>query len=107
MRVVIDAVPLLIRSAGVKNYLYHWIGHLRRLAGTETIRTFPPLGELGPLTHEASIAGALRTFAGLGALAISNYTPLPVLDWAARGADIFHSTNLVRHPPRRPRQRVR
>ena len=28
---VIDAVPLLIRSAGVKNYLYHWIEHLRRI----------------------------------------------------------------------------
>jgi alpha-1,3-rhamnosyl/mannosyltransferase len=101
MRVVIDAVPLLIRSAGVKNYLYYWIGHLRSLAGTDAIRTFPALGHLGPLTHEASVAGRLRTFCGLGALAISNYTP--VLDWAARGADIFHATNLVRHPPRRPR----
>ena len=33
MRVVIDATPLLVRSAGVKNYLYHWILHLRRAAG--------------------------------------------------------------------------
>jgi len=103
MRVVIDAVPLLIRSAGVKNYLYYWIGHLRHLAGSVSIGTFPPLGELGPLTHEASVAGAARTFCGLGALALANYTPLPVLDWATRGADIFHATNLVRHPPRRPR----
>ena len=37
MRVVIDAVPLLIRSAGVKNYLYHWIDHLRLAAPPETI----------------------------------------------------------------------
>jgi alpha-1,3-rhamnosyl/mannosyltransferase len=103
MRVAIDAVPLLVRSAGVKNYLYYWIDHLRRLAGSATIRTFPPLGDFGPLTHEASIAGPVRTFFGLGALALSNYTPLPVLDWAAGGADIFHATNLVRHPPRRPR----
>jgi len=103
MRVVIDAVPLLIRSAGVKNYLYYWIDHLRRLAGGDSIRTFPRLGELGPLTHEASVAGAVRTFCGLGALALSNYTPLPVLDWAARGSDIFHATNMVRHPPKRPR----
>jgi glycosyltransferase involved in cell wall biosynthesis len=103
MRVVIDAVPLLIRSAGVKNYLYYWIDHLRSLAGADAIRTFPHLSRLGPLTHEASVAGPVRTFCGLGALAISNYTPLPVLDWAARGADIFHATNLVRHPPRRPR----
>jgi len=100
---VIDAVPLLIRSAGVKNYLYYWIDHLRRLAGAETIRTFPPLGDLGRLTHEASVAGPARTFFGLGALAVSNYTPVPVLDWAAHGGDIFHGTNMVRHPPRRPR----
>ena len=33
MRVVIDATPLLVRSAGVKNYLYHWILHMRRAAG--------------------------------------------------------------------------
>jgi glycosyltransferase involved in cell wall biosynthesis len=103
MRVVIDAVPLLIRSAGVKNYLYYWIDHLRSLAGADTIRTFPALGSLGPLTHEASVAGPARTFCGLGALAISNYMHVPALDWATRGADIFHATNLVRHPPRRPR----
>jgi alpha-1,3-rhamnosyl/mannosyltransferase len=103
MRVVIDAVPLLVRSAGVKNYLYYWIEHLRKLAGAETIGTFPALGQMRALTHEASIADPVRTFYGLGALALSNYTPVPMLEWATRGADIFHATNLVRHPPRRPR----
>jgi len=34
MRIFIDAIPLLVRSAGVKNYLFHWIVHLRRLLGT-------------------------------------------------------------------------
>jgi hypothetical protein len=47
MRVAIDATPLLLQSAGVKNYLFHWIRHLRRLAGREAIQTFPFLGELG------------------------------------------------------------
>jgi glycosyltransferase involved in cell wall biosynthesis len=103
MRVVIDAVPLLIRSAGVKNYLYHWITHLRRAAGPDAIRTFPALDGLGPLTHEGSVVGRWRTFSGLGALALSNYSPLPVLDWMTRGADIFHATVLVRRPPRRTR----
>jgi alpha-1,3-rhamnosyl/mannosyltransferase len=103
MRVAIDAVPLLIRSAGVKNYLYHWITHLRRLAGGDTIRTFPQLDRLGALTHEGSVAGRLRTFTGLGTLALSNYTPLPVLDWMTRGADVFHATVLVRRPPRSTR----
>lgn len=103
MRVAIDATPLLVRSAGVKNYLYYWIEHLRRLAGANAIRTFPRLDVLQPLNHDASAAGPLATFLGLGALAISNYTPLPMLDWEARGCDVFHATNLVRHPPRRPR----
>ena len=103
MRVVIDATPLLVRSAGVKNYLYYWIEHLRRLAGAEAIRTFPRLDLSRPLNHDGSAAGPVRTAFGLGALAISNYTAAPVLDCSARGCDIFHSTNLVRRPPRRPR----
>jgi alpha-1,3-rhamnosyl/mannosyltransferase len=103
MRVVIDAVPLLIRSAGVKNYLYYWISYLRRAAGTDLVDTFPPLPEFGPLHHDSSIAGRWRTFSGLGALAMANHTPLPVLDIAARGGDVFHATNLVRNPPRKMR----
>ena len=104
MRVVIDATPLLVRSAGVKNYLYHWIEHLRRAAGTgEEIATFPAIARFRPLTHEASVTGRLRTFGGLGALALGNYTPLPVFEWAARGADVFHASVLVQRPPRRTR----
>jgi alpha-1,3-rhamnosyl/mannosyltransferase len=107
MRVVIDAVPLLIRCAGVKNYLYHWIEHLRRAAGVpsgpDTIATFPALGGFGPLRHNRSMAGGWRTGTGLAALALANYTGLPVLDWLTRGADVFHCSGLTRHPPRRAR----
>ncbi|SPE43384.1 Glycosyl transferase, group 1 [Candidatus Sulfopaludibacter sp. SbA3] len=103
MRIAIDAVPLLVRSAGVKNYLYHWLTHMVRSAPRGTICSLPPLGELGPLNHDASMAGPVRTFAGLAALAASNYTPLPILDWLTRSADVFHASTLVRHPPRRPR----
>jgi glycosyltransferase involved in cell wall biosynthesis len=101
--IAIDAAPLLVRSAGVKNYRYYWITHLRRQAGRDTIRTVPDLPSLGALDHNASIAGPLRTWAGLGALAASNYTPLPVMDWAARGAGVFHASVLTRRPPRRAR----
>jgi len=102
-RVVIDAVPLLIRSAGVKNYLYHWIQHLWRAAGRDFIRTFPAMDAFAPLVHDRSTAGMVRTTSGLAALALSNYVRLPVLDWMTRGADLFHASNLVRHPPSRPR----
>jgi len=101
--VVIDAVPLLIRSAGVKNYLYHWIAALRRAAGSQIIRTCPHLDALEPLNHERSVAGPWTTSAGLATLALSNYTPLPVADWCARGADVFHACTLRRNPPRRVR----
>ena len=60
MHVWIDAVPLLIRSAGVKNYLYYWISYLRRAAGPGVIRTFPALNGFGPLNHDASVAGLTR-----------------------------------------------
>src|SRR4051812_16094931 len=103
MRAVIDAVPLLIRSAGVKTYLYYWIESLRRAAGQDAIRTFPQIDRLAGLRHEGSVINRWRTLTGLAGLAASNYSPLPVLDWAARDADVFHATNLVRHPPRRPR----
>ena len=53
MRVLVDAVPLLVRSAGVKNYLYHWIEHLRRAAGPgDTVRTFPAFHAGVSLHHD-------------------------------------------------------
>jgi glycosyltransferase involved in cell wall biosynthesis len=101
MRVVIDATPLLVRSAGVKNYLYYWIQHLQRAAGPGVIGTFPHLESLGALNHERSVAGFWRTWSAFGLLALSNHTPLPISDWAARGADILHMSNLLARPPRR------
>jgi glycosyltransferase involved in cell wall biosynthesis len=103
MRVVIDAVPLLIRSAGVKNYLYYWIDSLRRAAGPGQIRTFPALDDLGGLNHDGSVAGPWRTGLGLAELALANFSPLPVLDFLCRGADLFHASALVRRPPARVR----
>src|SRR5437773_4105200 len=103
MRVMIDAAPLLIRSAGVKNYLYHWIEHLRRAAGATAIRTFPALNGFGPLDHNNSVAGRWRSGTGLAELALANYTPLPMMDFLSRHADVFHASALARRPPRRPR----
>jgi glycosyltransferase involved in cell wall biosynthesis len=103
MRVVIDATPLLIRSAGVKNYLYHWIRQLQRQAGAGAIGTFPPMGEFRPLTHERSTTGFWRTNSGLAALYFANMTRAVAADWLAIGADVFHTSNLLRHPPRRTR----
>ena len=103
MQVVIDATPLLIRSAGVKTYLYHWIGALRRAAGAAAVRTFPAMGDFGPLTHERPVSGFWQTLAGLGSLALANYGHAPIAEWAAHGAEVFHTTHLLRFPPRKAR----
>jgi glycosyltransferase involved in cell wall biosynthesis len=102
MRILIDAVPLLVRSAGVKHYLYHWISELRRMAGGEEIRVFPFLGEFPALDHERSVAALLPTLFRQGLLYAMNRTGPLVADCILPRADIFHTAKLL-HPPRRPR----
>ena len=38
---VLDASPLLLRSAGVKNYIYYWARSLTEQAGANQISLFP------------------------------------------------------------------
>ena len=101
MRVAIDATPLLLRSAGVKTYTYHWIQHLRLLAGEESVRAFPFLGKLSGYSHEVSVAGRLGTLGRLAFLHAANYSRLPMLDWIERRVDVFHACHVLRNPPRR------
>ncbi|HUB31399.1 MAG TPA: glycosyltransferase family 1 protein [Bryobacteraceae bacterium] len=110
MRLVIDAMPLLVRSAGVKNYLYHWIAHLEQAAAVSqgtpvSIGLFPWLGRPGPLNHEASQVGPLHTWLSLALFHFCNLPGNPALDWFQHWfghADVFHATRLA-NPPRRPR----
>jgi glycosyltransferase involved in cell wall biosynthesis len=101
MQILIDATPLLLRSAGVKNYTYYWIQNLWQQAQNDRVRTLPALASLGPLNHERSIAGALRTYAHLGRVFVANAVPsLPLLRWTMPKADVFHVSNQIRHPPK-------
>ena len=107
MRIFVDAVPLLVRSAGVKNYLFHWIVHLRALLGADQVRLFPFLDRLPDLDHEGSIEDPPGTLARQVLLFALNLFPNQpwcnsVTDLMASPADIFHATKLL-HPPRRPR----
>ena len=98
--VAIDCSPLLVRSAGIKTYLYHWTKAMRALSPA-TIRTFlapPHLDELehgvgGPRTHPAQIAVLLAL----------NRLPGIFCDAAIPRCDIFHISGLLRQPPHRPR----
>lgn len=102
MKVLIDTYPLLVRSAGVKNYLYHWVEALRRTAPHGSIGTFPAIEDGAVLNHDASMSRSWTTYKNLALLALSNRTSLPVLDRLAGKADVFHVSSLVRNPPRRP-----
>ncbi|MGH9612653.1 MAG: glycosyltransferase, partial [Bryobacteraceae bacterium] len=101
MRIGIDATPLLIRSAGVKNYLYRWIAGLRAAASGDKIEAFPFLRSLGALDHEHSVAGRVPTFWRLLLLHLANTAGAPVLEPLTSRYDVFHASNLIRHRPRR------
>ncbi|MEO7650153.1 MAG: glycosyltransferase family 1 protein [Bryobacteraceae bacterium] len=100
MRVLIDATPLLLRSAGVKTYIYYWTRHLRRLAGPDAVRLFPFLREPAEWGHERSVLPRLSTMARLGFLAAANYTPLPLLGPLGRSVKVFHASHQLVRPPR-------
>jgi glycosyltransferase involved in cell wall biosynthesis len=104
MTIIVDATSTLVRSAGVKNYIWHWVRHLRLEADENTdIRAFPFLGDLGGLDHESSPLSPDGTFLRLFMIGTMRKYGFPPLDWVIRGADVFHGTNLMRRAPRRAR----
>ena len=102
LRIAIDAIPLLVRSAGVKNYFFYWIAHLRQLLGDDQVSLFPFLNRLPDLNHEGSVAGPAGTLVRQGLLYALNLQPNNAWDWIGPRTDIFHTTKLL-NPPRRPR----
>ena len=99
MRILIDATPVLLRSVGIKTYLYHWIQHLCQQAGNEQILTFPRLEKLAPLNHERSILTPAQTFPKLARLHLANLSPT-LAAWVTPKADVFHVSNQIRNPPK-------
>jgi glycosyltransferase involved in cell wall biosynthesis len=96
MRVLIDATSLLLRSAGIKSYTYHWIRSLRKIAAPGEIRAFPFLNALGHFTHERSVLSAPATYPRLALLYAANVPGNPMLSWMAGRADVFHVSNQLR-----------
>ncbi len=104
MRVLIDATSVLLRSAGIKNYTYHWVKHLRAAARPEDeIRAFPLIDALPELRHERSVLSPLDTYARLALLYFVNIPGNPAIDWLSARADVFHLSNQIRTAPRRAR----
>ncbi len=104
MRITIDATSLLLRSAGVKNYTYHWLRCLRRHARPgEEIAAFPLLGDVSNLDHEAPALPFFGTASRLAVLYAVNALGPSALDLAIGRSDVFHASNQVHHAPKRAR----
>src|SRR5579872_639502 len=96
--VLLDASPLLLRSAGVKNYINYWARALLEQAGENSLSLFPFMPGLGEFAHEKSVLGPLATFSRLGLLFAARQSPYPFLNWITPACDIFHASNQVAHP---------
>jgi glycosyltransferase involved in cell wall biosynthesis len=101
MRIVVDATPLLLRSAGVKTYTYNLLMHMRRMAGAHEVIAWPYLDPGDDYSHEKSIVSPAETLARLLLLHAANGARLPLLDWIGTPADVFHTSQQLRNPPRR------
>ena len=101
MRVCVDATALLVRSAGIKNYIYHWTRSIEQEAPDIRIQRFPIVGKLGSLDHEHSMVGRYQTLAGLALLHHVNYLWPRSIDFLVPNADVFHASSLLHSFPRR------
>jgi alpha-1,3-rhamnosyl/mannosyltransferase len=104
-RITIDATPLLLRSAGVKTYFFHWIEQLAREDLPFHLQLFPWLPEkvIGRLDHMGSHLPRLATAWRLALLVAGNRLVPPLLEAAMPKTDLLHASNQIRYPPRKTR----
>jgi glycosyltransferase involved in cell wall biosynthesis len=103
MRICIDGTALLLRSAGIKNYLYYWMRALAQHAPQHEITAFPFLGQIGDLAHDRSTLTPLQTYPRIAVLQFMNKIFKPAINVAVPKVDIFHASNQVHAVPRRVR----
>jgi glycosyltransferase involved in cell wall biosynthesis len=96
-RIAIDCSPLLVRSAGVKTWLYYWTRKLIQLA-PERVGTV-----LGVPGEKLNLDGSALAYPRLAWLALLNALQGGLSDLALGTCDVFHVSNLLRYPPRRPK----
>jgi len=104
LSLVLDASPLLLRSAGVKNYVYYWARSLAEHAGVNRrLSLFPFLRLPDGVSHETSSLSRAATWERLGLLFAARLSPYPILNWVTPASSIFHASHLIEHPPHQSR----
>lgn len=99
MRLMIDGTSLLLSGAGVKTHIYYWIENLRRTTRNHHLSVFPYINYWRDLNHNHSQMGSLSTQMRLAAVRFSNRTGSHILDFPARGQDVFHASQHLMIPP--------
>lgn len=102
MKVLYDAAPLLMRSAGVKNYHYAVLQQLLATIPADQLKIYPYLNGIGKNLNERSNYGRWHTLARLVGLVLSNGYHVPLSRPQASKVDLFHITPHVYHPPNGP-----
>jgi alpha-1,3-rhamnosyl/mannosyltransferase len=100
VNILYDATPLLMRSAGVKNYHHALLRDLIPNIAPHSLRLFPFLPALTANRNERSNYPPLGTAWRLGGILASNYLGLPFAQ-LARNVDLFHVTPHVWRLPRK------
>jgi len=101
VKIVYDATPLLMRSAGVKNYHHSLIEKLLDLVGPAgvSLDLFPYLDGLAPNDNERSNYPFPTTALRLAGILGCNYAGYPYAAAAVKDASLFHMTQHLWRPP--------
>ena len=102
MKVLIDATSLLLPSAGVKNYVHFWLQALEKAAPPGSVSAFPFLKDTRTLDHQKSTLGSAATLSRLIFVRAGNLPGNHMIDLVCVGTDVFHASQHVMTPPRRP-----
>ena len=100
MHILYDGTPLLMRSAGVKNYHHSLLKNLIPEIYPHRLSLFPFLRTLAPNRNDRSNYPRLGTSWRLGAVLSSNYLRFPLAHFNSTGADLFHASQHVWKLPR-------
>jgi len=102
LKIVVDATSILLPSAGVKNYIYWWLQALLRRAAPGTISAYPFLNNLGGLDHLRPPLDPVKARLRRILVNLANIRGNRLIDILHSDADIFHASQHVANPPRRP-----
>lgn len=101
MKILVDAFPFLLRSAGVKTALYEWVRALRAAEGGHRVQCFPWLPLPEGIDHQRSPLPRASTFARLLYVHLFNKIPGLARNLAIPRVDLFHISIHLRRPPTR------